>query len=74
MEGDRAEQLVRLLLPASDVSTAVREKYWDWVEARLLKPIRDTEPTLYSALAERFLATVSHVADNAAEKSEAEDE
>lgn len=74
MEADRAEQLVRLLLPASDVTTEVREHYWAWVEARLLKPIRDTEPTLYSALAERFLVTVARVADNAAEKMEAEDE
>ena len=74
MEGDRAEQLVRLLLPDSDASTAVRARYWDWIETRLLKPIRDTEPTLYSGLAERFLLTVSHVADNAAEKMEANDE
>lgn len=74
MEGDRAEQLVRLLLPDAHVSTAVREHYWDWVETRLLKPIRDTEPTLYSGLAERFLLTVSRVADKAAEKMGAEDE
>ncbi len=74
MESDRAEQLLRLLLPDSDVSATVREHYWDWVETRLLKPIRDTEPALYSALAERFLLTVSHVADNATENMEADDE
>lgn len=74
MEGDRAEQLVRLLLPDSDVSPAVREHYWDWVETRLLRPIRDTDPTLYSGLAERFLFTVSHVADNPPETMEPGDD
>ena len=74
MEGDRAEQLVRLLLPHSDVSTGVREHYWDWVETRLLKSIQVTEPALYSWLAERFLLTISQVADNAAKRTEADDE
>ena len=74
MENDRAGQLVRLLLPGSEVSAAVREHYWEWVETRLLKPIRDTEPTLYAELAERFLLTVSHVADNSTEDVETDDE
>ncbi len=66
MESDRAEQLVRLLLPHSDLTPTVMEHYWDWVETRLLRPIQETEPALYSWLAERFLLTVSRVADDAA--------
>ena len=74
MESDRAEQLVRLLLPHHDVTPTVREHYWDWVETRLLRPIQDTEPALYSWLAERFLLTVSQVADDAAQSMEADSE
>ena len=74
MESDRAEQLVRLLLPHRDVTPTVREQYWDWVETRLLKPIQETEPALYSWLAERFLLTVSQVADDAEGTMELADE
>lgn len=67
LDPERTEQTVRLLLPHPDVSTSMRDHYWDWVESRLLSPIRDTEPALYSELAETFLFTVSHVADKATE-------
>lgn len=74
MEGARAEQLVQLLLPHSDATASVRKLYWDWAEARILKPIRETEPDLYLWLAERFFLTVSQVVDGAVDKLEAEDE
>ena len=74
MDGDRAEQLVRLMFPHSDASPTAREHYWDWVERRLLKPVQATEPALYSWLSERFLLTVSRVADQADEDGTRYDE
>ena len=56
MEGDRAQQLIRLLLPPPEVSAEVKAKYWEWIEDRRLKPIQETEPTLYSWLVETFSA------------------
>ena len=74
MDGDRAEQLIRLALAPPEASATVSGLYWDWVEERLLKPIQATEPALYSWLAERFLLTVSRVADKAAENPEPDDD
>ena len=74
VEGARAEQVLGLLFPPADASLTVQEKYWEWVEDRLLGPIQTGEPTLYSWLTERLFLTVSRVAAEAAEELESGDE
>ncbi len=73
MEANRAQQLVQLLLPHPETLPEVKQQYWEWIEARLLKPIQDTEPPLYSWLVEAFRHIVSGVADDTPADTESDD-
>ena len=73
-EANRAQQFVQLLLPHPETSPEVKEQYWEWIETRLLKPIQETEPRLYSWLVETFRQIVSSAADNGQADTESDDE
>ena len=73
-EANRAQQLVQLLLPHPETPPEVKEQYWEWVETRLLKPIQETEPRLYSWLVGAFRQIVLSVSDNALADTESDDE
>ena len=73
-ESAQVKRLFGLLLPDPELTSASRERYWEWVEDRLLGPVRATEPTVYSKLAGAFLEAVSQGADEAASRMKADDE
>ncbi len=71
---NRAHQLVQLLLPHPEASPEVKEQFWDWIETRLLEPIQETEPKLYSWLVETFREVVSSAAESEPADTESDDE
>ena len=73
-EANRAQVFVQLLLPHPETSPEVKEQYWEWIETRLLKPIQETEPRLFSWLVETFRQIVSIAADNGQADTESNDE
>ena len=46
----RATYLLMLFLPADDMPIDKREKYWSWVEPRVLAPLKEQFPELYALI------------------------
>jgi hypothetical protein len=55
----RGNNILLLLMPLKDVTPEVEDNYWSWVEARVLAPIKEQHPDLYSWITEwhrKFIA------------------
>ena len=60
-------QILSLAMLNLEVPAAVKERYWEWLNAALLARIRDEQPELYSAVVQR----VTEIIDSAVTRSEA---
>jgi hypothetical protein len=55
---------IRLLLtPPFDAPPDVKEAYWEWVEDRVLTPIKDRSPDLYAWMIEQERTQISNMAE-----------
>ena len=64
IEAGRARIIFELLTPLdSEVPQNIREAYWEWLEDRILAPIRDMEPDLYTQIVDSERRRISEVAD-----------
>ena len=59
----RGMQILMLLVPPSDTSQDIKDKYWNWVEGKILAPIREQYPDLYAWIVEWQRKQISQVAD-----------
>ena len=59
----RVEHIGMLLTPPSDTTREVREAYWHWAEGRILVPIKEQFPDLYSQFVEWQKADLSEIAE-----------
>ena len=46
------EQILMMLIPLVEVPQEVKSEYWNWVEDRILVPIKEQYPDLYSCIVE----------------------
>lgn len=57
----RSTHIMALLIPRVDMPRQVKDEYWEWVEDRILDPIKEQNPNLYRDLVEwhqRWIAQV----------------
>lgn len=59
----RGAHVQMLLSPPSDVPQEVKDAYWSWVEDRILAPIQEQFPNLYSWITEWHRMMISKMAD-----------
>jgi hypothetical protein len=59
----RGAYVLLLLLPPTEAPPKVREEYWSWIEDRILVPIKEQYPDLYSWIIEWHRRQVAYVAD-----------
>ena len=52
-----------LLSPPADVSPELKDDYWIWIEERVLAPIKEQEPDLYSWMLARTREQIAEIAD-----------
>ena len=60
--GRSAHILWALVLPVEE-SQKVRDEYWNWVEGRVLAPIKEQYPDLYSWIVEWYRREIAKMAD-----------
>ena len=58
-----AAYILMLLMPPDKVSREVEDKYWNWVEERVLGPIKERHPDLYSLIVENQRKLIAEMAD-----------
>ena len=58
-----AAYILMLLMPPAKVSREVEDKYWNWVEGRVLGPIKERHPDLYSLIVENQRKLIAEMAD-----------
>lgn len=67
----RSGYLLLLLTPPADVSREVRDEYWSWLQERILDPIKEQDPDLYSWIIEMQRDLIAEIANkNITEKEE----
>ena len=59
----RSAQIMSLLLAPPDLPTEIKEKYWTWIEKRLLLNIQEEDPDIYSRILERARDLISYAAE-----------
>ena len=58
-----AAHILMLLMPPAKVSREVKDEYWNWVEKRVLGPIKERHPDLYSLIVENQRKLIAKIAD-----------
>ena len=53
-----------LLIPPVNVSRKMREAYWEWIENRILVPIQEQYPELYSSLVDLQRVQIATIAES----------
>ena len=67
----RSGYLLLLLTPPADVSQEVRDEYWSWLQERILDPIKEQDPDLYSWIIEMQRDRIAEIANtNTTEREE----
>jgi len=61
-------QIMSLLMPPTKITTEIKEKYWEWVEERLLNTIKMENPEIYSLIIKRVQELISHIPDTSLTK------
>ena len=61
-EGRGTHILMLLILPF-DAPQKVRDTYWDWVEERVLLPLKEQYPELYARIVDQYRRRISEIAD-----------
>ena len=57
------QQILMMLMPPVDLPPEVKSEYWSWVEDRLLGPIKEQDPDLYSWIIEWHRKRIAEMAD-----------
>ena len=52
-----------MLMPPVDLPPEVKREYWSWFEDRLLVPIKEQDPDLYSWIIEWHRKRIAEMAD-----------
>ena len=67
----RGAHILLLLTPPSDAQQSVIDSYWDWVEERILVPVKEQFPDLYDWLVECYKRQVSELVQTELPEGEA---
>ena len=59
----RGVQILMLLRPPSGISQDLKEEYWNWIEDRILIPVREQYPDLYAWIIEQQRKEISAIVD-----------
>ena len=59
----RSRHILATLTPLHQTPKEIKKEYWSWVEDRLLAPIKEQDPTLYSGIVELYRKHVVDFAD-----------
>lgn len=59
----RIAYIMLLLLSPADESPDIKDQYWNWIEERVLIPIKEEDPDLYARIIEAQRQQVIHFAD-----------
>jgi hypothetical protein len=59
----RGMQILMVLTPPVNVPRNIENEYWSWVEGRVLAPIKEQDPDLYSWIADRYRRQIAEIAD-----------
>ncbi len=59
----RGAHILMVLTPPADASRDVKDEYWSWVEDRVLAPIKEQYPELYSWIVEWQRRQIAEIAD-----------
>lgn len=70
----RGAYILLLLTPPLNASMDIRKEYWDWVENRVLAPIKEQYPDLYSWIIEWQRRKIAELADMDLTEGEQHDE
>ena len=62
IKAGRAAYLMMLLLPIDDMPMDQKEKYWAWVEPRVLTALKEQYPDLYAMIVKVFHDQISRLA------------
>ena len=63
-----------LFTPPSDASQEIKNAYWNWVEDRVLLPIKEQDPDLYAWIVEQEKSLISQIADREPDEWKRDDE
>ncbi len=59
----RRTHILMVLTPPVDVSQDVKNEYWNWIEDRILAPLKEQEPDLYSWIVDCQRRQIARIAD-----------
>ena len=59
---DRGAHILTILTPPVDAPQAIKDEYWSWVEERVLAPIKEQYPDLYSWIVDWYRRLIADMA------------
>lgn len=72
VKNGRIAHIMLLLSSSTDLPPESRSEYWDWIEERILVPIKEEEPELYAQIVEAHGQQVAYFADASLEETNGE--
>jgi len=66
----RGALVMMMLCPLSGVPQDVNDRYWGWIESRVLAPIKEQYPDLFAALVESHRITIAEIVASHQEEAE----
>ncbi len=72
IRNEHALHIMPLLSPPDDVSKETGDQYWDWIEERLLVPIKEEDPELYLRIVELQKEKIAYFANAEPEQANGE--
>ena len=70
----RGAHLILLLRPLNNVPAHVNDEYWNWIEDRLLRPVKEEDPDLYAWLIEMQRREIAYMVDHSLAQEGANDD
>jgi hypothetical protein len=67
VEQNYGVQIMSLLYAPSNLTAETKEKYWQWIDDRILIRIREENPEIYSWLVKRTKELIAHIASKESE-------
>lgn len=59
----RGANIMKMFMPLQDVSMEVQENYWNWIEEKILLPIKEQNPDLYSWIVDMYKRQIAKLGD-----------
>ena len=59
----RVGHLLMLLTPPTDAPPEITDSYWNWVERRILTPLKEEFPDVYAWIVKRYRSEITNMAD-----------